>query len=230
MSAKTEKKNLRLCQIFKSLSGEGLRSGYPATLVRFGGCNLSCRYCDTKYSWNYYHNTSVEEILGDERVRSAGFIIIAGGEPFYQCDEIFRLIGILAKSKIVEIETNGVNLFDNIKKLYGALDLSDYKKNIRICSDYKTEESDEYARGALDGFELLTEKDCIKVVVQDFGDVDLAEKLVVRFRRTNVLVSPCYGEIDPAKLADYMIDKNYLNLKMQIQLNKFLWGDGNFEK
>ena len=33
--------------VFSSIQGEGLWVGYPQVFVRFSGCNLKCRYCDT---------------------------------------------------------------------------------------------------------------------------------------------------------------------------------------
>ena len=33
--------------IFSSLQGEGRNVGRPATFVRFSGCNLACKWCDT---------------------------------------------------------------------------------------------------------------------------------------------------------------------------------------
>lgn len=33
--------------LFSSIQGEGLFVGYPQIFIRFSGCNLRCRYCDT---------------------------------------------------------------------------------------------------------------------------------------------------------------------------------------
>ena len=41
---------MKINEIFYSLQGEGLQMGLPMVFVRFTGCNLNCRWCDTKYA------------------------------------------------------------------------------------------------------------------------------------------------------------------------------------
>ncbi|WDC84440.1 hypothetical protein PL321_01070 [Caloramator sp. mosi_1] len=41
-----------MVEIFSSISGEGITSGFLTTFVRTYGCNLRCSYCDTRYSYD----------------------------------------------------------------------------------------------------------------------------------------------------------------------------------
>ena len=41
---------MQINEIFSSIEGEGIRTGYLATFVRTFGCNLACSYCDTRYA------------------------------------------------------------------------------------------------------------------------------------------------------------------------------------
>ena len=40
---------LKIQEIFYTIQGEGIYSGYPAVFVRLGGCNLACKFCDTDF-------------------------------------------------------------------------------------------------------------------------------------------------------------------------------------
>ncbi len=39
-----------LIEIFSSIQGEGVLSGYRQIFIRYPGCNLSCEYCDTTFN------------------------------------------------------------------------------------------------------------------------------------------------------------------------------------
>ncbi|MEZ5325794.1 MAG: 7-carboxy-7-deazaguanine synthase QueE [Verrucomicrobiales bacterium] len=75
---------MRISEIFYSIQGEGELTGVPSVFVRTSGCNLRCRWCDTKYaSWNPEgENMEIGEIVG--RVLESEFarhVVITGGEP-----------------------------------------------------------------------------------------------------------------------------------------------------
>ena len=43
---------LPLVEEFYSLQGEGYHTGKAAYFIRIGGCDIGCRWCDSKISWN----------------------------------------------------------------------------------------------------------------------------------------------------------------------------------
>ena len=111
-------------EIFASLQGEGASIGRPSTFVRLSRCNLSCRWCDTAYTWRFEgdNRPHLDEIaferganqitLDEEGVAhriaalSPDRLVITGGEPLLQGSALARLVRLLPGMH-VEIETNG---------------------------------------------------------------------------------------------------------------------------
>lgn len=86
-----------ISEIFYSIQGEGELTGVPSVFIRTSGCNLRCRWCDTKYaSWKPEgENLGIEEIV--DRVRqfeSARHCVVTGGEPMV-AKEIHELLAAL---------------------------------------------------------------------------------------------------------------------------------------
>ena len=97
-------------EIFCSIQGEGPNIGKQAVFLRLGGCNLKCTWCDSKYTWNPEvsdnYTSDVSKILDQIREYSCKHLVITGGEPLLQQDEIKEIIEEL-DGYYVEIETNG---------------------------------------------------------------------------------------------------------------------------
>jgi len=95
-------------EIFHSIQGEGPNAGRPAVFLRLGGCNLRCRWCDTKYSWNEANNQSMtnKKIIQQIKKYPCKHLVITGGEPLLQQDALKGLLYCL-KGYVVELETNG---------------------------------------------------------------------------------------------------------------------------
>jgi organic radical activating enzyme len=103
-------------EIFYSIQGEGATAGVPAVFVRLAGCNLRCKWCDTKYAWSSGLSFSPEGLARDllsysEKFSMGAHLVITGGEPLLQQEGIFEMLNELRKMAsplpVVEIETNG---------------------------------------------------------------------------------------------------------------------------
>lgn len=88
------------------IQGEGKTAGQPRLLLRVSGCNLRCKYCDTKYSWTANPELLDESIVTD-LLHKHGEWMITGGEPLLYADQIVLLIGQY-RPEWVEVETCGV--------------------------------------------------------------------------------------------------------------------------
>ena len=71
---------------FYTLQGEGFHQGRAAYLVRLGGCDVGCVWCDVKESWDAdaHPKMSIDEIVNAVIINSGnnkGLVVITGGEP-----------------------------------------------------------------------------------------------------------------------------------------------------
>ena len=100
---------IKVSEIFTSFQGEGPYIGIPATFLRLYGCNLSCEWCDTDIST--YEILSVDEVaeilMTQMEFNNINLLVITGGEPTLQMEEIKRLIKELPEDIKIQLETNG---------------------------------------------------------------------------------------------------------------------------
>lgn len=99
---------LPLVEDFYTIQGEGYHSGKPAYFIRLGGCDVGCRWCDAKYTWNpkMYPPTEVATIISRAASCSAQAIVITGGEPLlYPLGELTR--GLHERGLEIFLETSG---------------------------------------------------------------------------------------------------------------------------
>jgi 7-carboxy-7-deazaguanine synthase len=100
-------------EIFDSVQGEGVSAGMHCAFLRLVGCNLSCTWCDTKYTWDWKHHVRSQETrrmeIADlaQRLQAAPALVITGGEPLLQQSGIEALLRLLPVGLHIEVETNG---------------------------------------------------------------------------------------------------------------------------
>lgn len=97
----------RVNEIFYSLQGEGRHTGRAAVFVRFSRCNLSCPFCDTDFD-AHTQMTADGIISAVSQWSNCGFVVLTGGEPSLQTDDI--LIDAFHQAGFyVAAETNGTH-------------------------------------------------------------------------------------------------------------------------
>ena len=107
---KLETTKLLVNEIFYSIQGEGPNVGKPAIFLRLGGCNLKCKWCDSKYTWHPKHSDNRillnTKIVQEIKKYPCKHLVITGGEPLLQQDGLKDLLSNL-KNYYIELETNG---------------------------------------------------------------------------------------------------------------------------
>ena len=92
------------------VQGEGLNLGTPSTLIRLSQCNLRCDFCDSKYTWQDEKEMSIDEVIAEVNKYNCHHIMISGGEPLLQQDDLIKLMEQLLETNLFytfEIESNG---------------------------------------------------------------------------------------------------------------------------
>jgi len=204
---------MRICEIFRSIQGEGLTMGVPTVFVRAVGCNLRCSWCDTMYSMEGGTEMSIPEIL--DKVGECRTVCVTGGEPMLQKDILELLDALIAKGKKVVLETNG------------SIDLKDVPKDplMMISMDIKCPSSGMQDRMLDSNIDLLSMKDQLKFIIKDREDFDYA----VRYLRehpvkTNVIFGPVGGTDKLGWLVEQVLE-NDVDARVLPQLHKIIWGD-----
>ena len=208
-------RELRVSEIFYSLQGESRTVGLPTVFIRLTGCPLRCGYCDTSYAFSGGERLSLSEILKQVAAYDARYVTVTGGEPLAQRDCWLLLKMLCDAGYITSIETSG------------AVDICQVDKRVSTVMDIKTPGSGEVERNRYENLELLKRKDQLKFVIIDRADYEWSRQFIVDKALTGkyeILFSPVHGELDPAEMAGWILSDN-LQVRMQIQLHKYLWGD-----
>ena len=105
-------RRLPLVEDFYTIQGEGFHAGKPAYFIRLSGCDVGCRWCDAKYTWNprRYPPVDVQVVIDRALTCPARAIVITGGEPLlYPLDILTRTLH--DRGLQIFLETSGTHPF-----------------------------------------------------------------------------------------------------------------------
>lgn len=208
--------SLRITEIFHSLQGETSTTGLPTVFVRLTGCPLRCGYCDTAYAFEGGTKMALSEIMRTVQDYGAHHVTVTGGEPLAQPQCIDLLSQLCDVGYRVSLETSG------------AMPIADVDSRVVKIVDLKTPGSGEVGRNLYDNIPLLLPHDEVKFVICDRQDYDWCcmkvDDLRLADQVAEVLFSPSQGELAPKQLAEWILQDG-LNVRMQLQTHKYIWGD-----
>ena len=174
---------MQINEIFKSIQGEGPNFGKPAIFLRTAQCNLKCTWCDTKYTWdweNYDYTKEVKEMTLEEIKEQLldieiKHLVITGGEPLLQQDDLAALLSFLKPDFYVEIETNCTILPNKM-----LTDLVD-QWNVSPKTENSGNSLELYENDECYYF-FATQENCFfKYVVEDESDIPEIKKFVTKY-------------------------------------------------
>lgn len=220
-----------------TVQGEGTTLGKPTMFLRLGICNLSCTWCDTRYTWDWKNYDYTEEV---KRVTSEGVVeeilekasgnkfvnrlVISGGEPLLQQYKLGYVLDVLVDNLgwNVEIETAGTIAPSKImKELVSQFNVSPKLEHSGNPKDKR------FKPAVLREFKD-TNKAVFKFVAKNVEDLNEVESIVslVGIPESLVYIMP-EGQ-DPetistraCALVDDVIAKGY---NLTTRLHVLLWG------
>lgn len=212
---------MKVNEIFYSIEGEGIRAGYPCVFIRLQGCNLNCSYCDTRYSCEdqEYEDLQIREILANVREYGCKRVTITGGEPTIHTDFYVLVNTLYREGYLVNIETNGTTSATEIK--------AEVPNDVIITMDHKCPSSGMNARMRVGNYRDLESHDVLKFVVGSHEDLVDADRVMSALRilncKPNIYLSPVFGKIEPKDIVEFMKEHHYNDVRIQLQMHKFIW-------
>lgn len=209
----------KLAEHFISINGEGRCAGELALFLRFAGCNLRCAWCDTMWAnekntpYTLLSTKKLTEITEQAIQSGVRNVTLTGGEPLLQPDIAELLDRLKLMAVRVEIETNG------------SVSLAPFARRGAVFTmDYKLPSSRMERHMCTENLKLLREWDTLKFVCGSRADLNRAAEIIAQYQpKAAVYLSPVFGQIEPAEMVEFMKERGLGNVRLQLQLHKFIW-------
>ena len=173
--------------VFLSIQGEWPNTWKPSVFVRFYGCNLCCKWCDSLYAVNNPEsiiNKSVEEVCDDIKKLNCSNIVFTWWEPTLFDKEIQAIQDKLWFSNYTrEIETNWSH---PIRNKFNQINISPKLSNSGNKS-YELKSLDELSLYAVYPINV-----CFKFVAKRSGDFDEILNYIKKYdiRKEQIYIMP----------------------------------------
>lgn len=209
-----------------TVQGEGPSLGRRAAFIRLARCNLSCGWCDSRFSWDWsQYDPEVEttardfeDVASEIEAMGVGLVVITGGEPLLQQSHLPPLLSRLrASGHDIEVETAGtIAPSPEVVALVDRWNVSPKLANSGNPLERR------YKPGVLAAF-AGTGRAVFKFVVQDAAELDE----VAAFGVEPVWIMPEGTDAATvlrrsAELADAVIARGW---NLTTRLHILLWGD-----
>tara|TARA_B100000900_G_scaffold231906_2_gene196966 strand:- start:4978 stop:5619 length:642 start_codon:yes stop_codon:yes gene_type:complete len=205
---------LKINEIFYSIQGESSYTGLPCVFIRLTYCNLRCSYCDSEYAFYEGRNMSFSDINTEIKKYPTKLAMITGGEPLLQKKSVDLMQLLIEDDYSVMLETSGSLSLENVPK--EVIKIVDFK-----CPSSKMKHKNNWSI-----LNDIDNKDEIKFVIGNEEDYNWSKSKIVKYNlneKCQILFSPIYGSIDIKELCNWILNDG-LNVRLQTQLHKLIWG------
>ena len=158
---------------------------------------------------------NIEQIIDSIKQYATRHVTVTGGEPLAQKNCIVLLKELCDEGYEVSLETSGALLVDKVDA------------RVTKVMDIKTPASREDAKNKLENLACLSDQDQLKFVICDESDYHWCKSFISDNQlddKCELLFSPSHGQLEPDTLAGWIL-RDQLNVRLQIQLHKYLWGE-----
>ncbi len=139
---------------------------------------------------------------------------ITGGEPLLQSETYFLCKQLIKNNKQVLIETNG------------SLDIGALPPEAIKIMDVKCPDSGMSDRVYWPNFEQLRARDEVKFVLCSRHDYQWACQVIQERQladKVKILFSAVNKRLSPTQLADWILEDDLTQVRLQLQMHKYLW-------
>lgn len=191
-----QENELPIAEIFLSVQGEGVNAGVPSVFLRTYFCNLTCTWCDSKYTWLNQDSSKAgvdyrpmvhDDVVRKVRSYPADHLVVTGGEPLLHQRLLVPVLAELKRSGwYIEVETNGtLEPMLDFAGLVDCFNVSPKTSNSLVDARLRMRPT------ALSSF-VRSKKAWFKFVIADPKDLLDVEELIttVRLPRDRVILMP----------------------------------------
>ncbi|MBC7101429.1 MAG: 7-carboxy-7-deazaguanine synthase QueE [Methanobacteriales archaeon] len=209
-----------IMEVFSSIQGEGLLVGCRQIFIRFAGCNLNCRYCDTPESRDPQRGelTTINDLkfkIKELETPDLHSISLTGGEPLLYADFIKNLLHETNYKSL--LETNG-SLPSEIKKIAHLIDYASV--DIKLPEHVDT---DEIIEKEIKSINILIKRGVntyLKVVILPTISPPYMGQLAQKLREEISEPSKTPIVIQPISPLDYWIGSAHRLLRISEEIGK----------
>jgi 7-carboxy-7-deazaguanine synthase len=240
MQRTENKARARVSEIFTSIEGEGIFVGKKTLFIRFSGCYLKCRWCDTKYalpldSGTDYQIDEIKDLIIKELRPFTYKVNFTGGEPLLQTEAVIELADFIKKQTNLKTYMES-SCFDSelFSKVLPYIDICKIEFKTDDSNVVEDEEYDNLLLNEIRCLELAVESNkatYIKIVVTNSTNLESFKNLVYniskRIKPSDILgfiIQPSFGIDQPTvnKLLDTydIVEPMFPEVRIIPQLHK----------